>query len=193
MQRRLPARSTAVLGAAVLTALLVGCAPQTPAAPTPSPSPTIAPTTAVPTPTPTPTPTPSAATPIGFGCDRLLDLQAVYDLNPNLSVVPAAAPPAGSLAATLVAELGVACDLVHNSNGAVLHVAAATPGASAIAALRAGGGNAVDLGIPGVEAVEAGSAVIAFRDGLVLTAEADEYFALDEFIASLRAAIESLG
>lgn len=199
MERRRLARPSIAFCALVIGALLAGCTPQGPAAPVETATPTTAPiatTTTAPSPTPTPTPTETPATqaqPIGYGCDALLPLQGVYDLNPNLSVVPDDAPPAGTLAATLVAGLGVACDLVHNSNGQVLRVAAATPGSEAIAALRAAGGDAYDLGAAGFEARSTGTAILAFRGDLVLTAEADAYFGVDELAAALRTAISAVG
>lgn len=197
MDLRVRPRLLAVLGGVALAGALAGCASQAPAGPVESPTPT--PTVATPTPTPspssTPTPTPtagSAATPIGFGCDALLSLQGVYDLNPNLSIVPDPAPPAGTFAATLVRELGVACDLVHNSNGAVLHVAAARPGSDALAALRAAATTVVDLGVGGFEAFDTGDAILAFRGDLVLSAEDGDYFGGEELAAALRTAIDSI-
>jgi len=197
MERRQLARPAIAFCALALAAVLAGCQMQGPAAPvdTGTPTPTATP---APTETTTPTPTPTApavieAQPIGFGCDGLLSLQAVYDLNPNLSVVPDDAPPAGTLAATLVSGLGVACDLVHNSNGQVLRVAAATPGSEAIAALRAAGTSPYDLGEAGYEAFSTDTAILAFRGDLVLTAEADAYFGPDELAAALSAAIASIG
>src|SRR5690606_12981722 len=100
--------------------------------------------------------------------------------------------PAGTLAATLVSGLGVACDLVHNSNGEVLLVAAATPGAETIATLRAAATTPVDLGEPGFETFATDTALIAFRSDIVVTAEAGSYFGPEEFAAALRAAIASL-
>lgn len=199
MERRRFARPTIAFCALALTALLVGCAGQGLAAPgatetaTPSATPTPS-ATATPTPSPTPTTAPGAdAQPVGFGCDALLSLQSVYDLNPNLSVVPDPAPPAGTLAATLVGGLGIACDLVHNSNGEILLVAAATPGTETIAALRALATAPVDLGETGFEVFATDTAMVAFRADLVVTAEAGSYFGPDEFAAALRAAIASLG
>jgi len=199
MDRRLLARPTIAFSAVLLTALLAGCGTQAPAGPvdtgTPAPTSSATPSpTATPTVTPTPTTPPAAgATPIGFGCDTLLSLQGVYDLNPNLSVVPDGAPPAGTLAATLVGGLGVACDLVHNSNGEVLRVAAATPGTDAIASLRAGATTPFELGAAGFEAFSTGNAILAFRGDLVLTAESDGYFGIEELGAAIDVAIASIG
>ena len=200
MDRRALARPTIAFSALLLTALLVGCVPQGPAAPvtTATPSPTSS--TSAPTATPSPTTTPTAtappatnAAPVGYTCETLLTLQGVYDLNPNLSIVPNATPPAGTLAATLVSGLGIACDLVHNSNGEILRVAAATPGSDAIAALRAGAPSPLDLGAAGFEAFSMDNAVLAFRGDLVLSAQADSYFGAEELAAALRTAIATIG
>jgi len=199
MERRRLARPTIAFCALALTALLAGCAGQGPAAPvgTEMPTPSAAPTpSATTTPTATPTPTTAPATdaqPIGVGCDGLLSLQGVYDLNPNLSVVPAPAPAAGTIAATLVGGLGVACDLIHNSNGEILLVAAATPGSETLMALRAAATTPADLGEAGFEAYSTGTALLAFRGDLVLSAEAASYFGPDELAAALRIAIASIG
>lgn len=192
------ARLIATCSAVLLTTALVGCAAQAPAGPVSTGTPTPTSSTPTPTATATPTPTPTtapavAAQPIGFGCDTLLTLQGVYDLNPNLSIVPDAAPAAGTLAATLVSGLGVACDLVHNSNGEVLIVAAARPGSDTITALRASAPTPFDLEVTGYEAFGADGSIIAFSGDLVLTAEAGSYFGTEELAAALRVAIASIG
>jgi len=197
MERRRLAPPALAGSALVLAALLAGCGPQSPAGPvdTGTPSPTATTPAPEPTPTPTPSPTETAGTPaapIGVGCDALLPLQAVYDLNPNLSVVPDGAPPAGTVAAALVDGLGVACDLVHNSNGEILRVAAATPGSEALATLRAGAVTGYDLGTTGIEAFSTDGAILAFRGDLVLSAETGGYFGPEELAAALLIAIDAI-
>lgn len=199
MHRITPQRSLIGLATALGLLALTGCAELGPAVPSvPSAAPTSAASEAPVEPPPTPSVAPSPTTPttpdapaqpIGVACDALIPIGPLYDLNPNLSVVPDPAPPAGTIAATQVAGLGVACDLVHNSNGAVLRVAAARPGSAAIAALRAAATGGYDLGIPGIESFAAGGALIAIRGDTAFSSEATDYFGPEDLEAALRIAL----
>jgi len=108
-----------VLAVPVLVLALAGCVP------TPDPAPTSTPTTSssgTPSPTPTAdasaTPTPGPDTePVTQGCSDLISAQAIYDFNPNVSLLDDFSPSAGSFAGEAVAQQGLACRLINQSSG----------------------------------------------------------------------------
>lgn len=183
--------------AGTLIASLAACAPAVPLSPaeTTTPSATTLPAETTPsTTTPEPTEPASAAKPIGLDCAALLPIEAVYELNPNLSVVPEAAPPAGSIAEALAREGGVACDLVHNSSQAILRVAAATPGSDALAVLRQASSESDIPMIQGFEvrADASTGALVAFRGEIAISVEADPYFDASSRQQVLQIAIDAI-
>ena len=126
----------AALAVPALVLALAGCVP------TPTPSATSTPTrspSASPSATPTPaasaTPTPGPETePVAQGCADLISAQALYDYNPNVSLLDDFSPSSGSLAGDAIAQQGLACRLVNQSSGTTIDIgivrftAAAFPG-----------------------------------------------------------------
>ncbi len=114
-------RTRALLAVPLLVLVLSGCVP-TPEPTGPSGDPT-GPAVPIPTSTATATPTPGPDTePVDLACSELLDPQAVYDYNPNVTLLDAFAPDAGSLAGDAVAQQGVACRLVNQTSGETIDV-----------------------------------------------------------------------
>ena len=115
----------AVPTALIALTLLSGCVDE--AAPEPDPA---ASTTA---PTTPPTPTPPATTPahapdgvpVTTTCDQLVSAQAMLDYNANFTLLDSYSPAAGSLAAEIVRQNGLACAWVNGSNGSLIEVAVA--------------------------------------------------------------------
>ncbi|MWC00142.1 iron ABC transporter ATP-binding protein [Agromyces seonyuensis] len=134
--RMLAGRSILVVG---LVAALAGCGAGAGAEPGESLEPT-GPATPHPTaaetpepPAPEPTETPAA---YAVDCDALLSADQLYEYNSNYGVDPEYAPisPEAAQAAALG---GTACGWSNQTSGAVVEVAAATPTASQLEALRA--------------------------------------------------------
>jgi len=168
-----------LVGGVAVIGMLTGCVDPvpTPGATTSAATPSASGT---PTATPQPTPTPSAtatgtpATPIEADCATLVPLQALYDLDPNLALLDDAAPT-GALALEAVAAGGVACTLVHTSNGSTIELAVSAPGSDALAAARLSAGDPLDLGIAGADGFASGSAVQAFTGTQRFSAESTGY------------------
>lgn len=98
--------------------------------------PTGSPTTPAPATTPTSSPT-AVATPVTLPCPTILTPQQVYDYNPNYVAPATFTPAAGSDAAKVVADSGVACGWVDETSGTILSVAIAQPAPSELASLAA--------------------------------------------------------
>jgi len=62
---------------------------------------------------------------VTIACDELLSLQAMYDFNPNFGLLGAFTPAAGSPAAFIVANKGIACRWQNQSSGELLDIAVA--------------------------------------------------------------------
>ncbi|QEO10385.1 arginyl-tRNA synthetase [Protaetiibacter larvae] len=123
MPRRSPAlvlSASVVLGIAVL---LSGCRAPEPAPSSSAPAPGDTPS-ASPEASPSATPTPSA-TPVDVACDALIPAQAMYDFNPNFSLIDGWSPDAGSAAADAVAAEGVACRWQNNTSSDVIDLSVA--------------------------------------------------------------------
>ena len=69
----------------------------------------------------TPTPGPDTE-PVTLGCPDLISAQALYDYNPNVSLLNSFSPAEGSLAADAVAKQGVACRLINQTSGATIDI-----------------------------------------------------------------------
>ncbi|MCX7521152.1 iron ABC transporter ATP-binding protein [Microbacterium sp. STN6] len=84
----------------------------------------------------TPTPKP---TPVTLSCDQLMTRDQVYALpgaGPNIGTDPAYAPEKDSLAATIVADAGVACGWMNQTSNDKIAFAVARPAASELDALK---------------------------------------------------------
>lgn len=152
---RRAALTTAALAVVLVTA---GCIPTEPQpAPTSTPRPTASPApTASSTPTPSPTASPEAGSrPLGIACDALVTLQAMYDYNPNFSLLGDLDAAAGTLAGDALAAQGVACRWVNDTSGETIDVAAADLTGPALAQKRTAAGEVTSaFGVEGY-----------FRDG----------------------------
>lgn len=124
--------SASVLLAAV--ALLAGC---TPPAPEPTPTPTAAPSeTATPTPTPEPSETATAG-PVDIACDVLITPQAMYDFNPNFTLIASWSPAPGSAAQVAIDLEGQACRWQNDTSGDTIDVSVAALDEATLAAKQA--------------------------------------------------------
>lgn len=100
------------------TSPLPGATPP-PSSPNDSSSPTPEPTETAPAPEPTPTP-------VDIPCETLLPPQAMYDFNPNFSLLASWTPNAGSAAADAVEAEGVACRWQNDTSGETIDVSVAS-------------------------------------------------------------------
>ncbi|MEP6478978.1 MAG: iron ABC transporter ATP-binding protein [Rhodoglobus sp.] len=107
---------TAMPVAALVLLSLSACVPTEPSDPGADPTPTA---TASTTPSATPTTAPTAVVGIAVtvSCDQLIPAQAIYDYNPNFSLVADYKPAAGSLGAQAIADKGIACAWVNQTSG----------------------------------------------------------------------------
>ncbi len=134
--RSLPA---AITIAAALALTLSGCVQGDTASPGSSASPSES--LGGPSPTwsqaPSEPATPLPATPVSVDCNELVDLQTVYDFNPNFGNQPDFTPPGGSSAATIAASDGTVCNWVNQTSGETFIVAVAQPAPDQLASLKA--------------------------------------------------------
>ena len=113
--------ASALLAASVL---LTACT-------TPEPEPTRSPTASE-SATPTPSVEPSepaatpSSTPVDIPCDTLVSLQAMYDFNPNFSLLGSFTPDAGTPAAEAVAAEGTVCRWQNGTSGEVIDISVAS-------------------------------------------------------------------
>lgn len=138
--------------AAILALSLTGCAadsgtPGSTATPIPSnsaqpdPVPSGPSTEPEPTPDSSSAPEPVPATPVSIGCNDLVNLQAVYDYNPNYGNQPKFTPPAGSNAARVAASKGTVCNWVQQTSGETFIMAVAKPAPAELEKLRTAAAN----------------------------------------------------
>lgn len=102
---------------------LVACAPDA----APVPDPTTPPATNSSTPEPTSTAVEPVGTPVTVSCDELVSAQTMYDYNSNFGLLSDFTPAVGTLAASIVADSGVACRWVNQTSGETIDVAVANP------------------------------------------------------------------
>ncbi|AYF98776.1 arginyl-tRNA synthetase [Protaetiibacter intestinalis] len=123
MPRRSPV--TVLSASALLTAalLLTGCTTPEPAPVTDPPTPSDTPT---PTPEPTETTAPPQSSPVEVPCDTLVSAQAMYDFNPNFSLLDSWTPDASSAAAHALADEGTACRWQNDTSGETIDVSVAS-------------------------------------------------------------------
>ena len=192
-------RRHALLAAPVLALLLAGCVP-TPvveepptAGYTPTPTPTATSTA------PKPTPTLDAGTlPVGIGCDDLIDPQAMYDYNPNVSAVADFAPSPDSAAGQALVSQGVACRWVNQSSGATIDISVVSYTEAGLAAKKAAVAAASTpapvLGDDGYfDAAGGVGEAQKFSGSYWLTATSTTFFGADDVARLMETATESLG
>ena len=75
-------------------------------------------------------------TPVTVTCDELVTPQQMYDFNPNFGDDPGYKPAAGSLAATAVADKGIACAWLNQTSGVVIQISVAKPDTANMTALE---------------------------------------------------------
>jgi hypothetical protein len=108
----------------VASVLLAGCT-------TPEPAPTRSATpseSSSPTPSAEPSETPAApsSTPVDVPCTSLVSLQAMYDYNPNFSLLGSWTPDAGTPAAEADAAQGVVCRWQNGTSGDTIDISVAS-------------------------------------------------------------------
>ncbi len=111
-------------------ALLTGCVPTSEPEPDGSngtPTPTV-----TSSPTPTATSTPAEEIPFSIDCSVLVPGEAMYEFDPNFSLVGPVEPAAGTAGAEAAAAGGMTCRWVHETSGIALDISVAelTPTAS---------------------------------------------------------------
>jgi hypothetical protein len=79
---------------------------------------------------------PQAATKFAENCSTLLTAAQVYAYNPNYVADTAYAPKAGSIAASIAANLGQTCGWVNETSGVELAVGVAKPAAAVLASTK---------------------------------------------------------
>lgn len=110
--------------AAMLVALLAGCAERGTAEPTPEPTET---TSETPTPEPT-EPTDEPSTPIDLSCDELISADTMYTFNPNFALAEDWTPDSGTDAAAALEQQGVACRWLNESSDIHIDLSVASLG-----------------------------------------------------------------
>jgi hypothetical protein len=194
--RFLPAVAT-VAAALVLT--LTGCvqggdvAPSSSATPSEGlggPSPSV-------TPEPSEPAAPLPAVPVTIDCNDLVDLQTVYDFNPNYGNQPNFTPPSGSNAATIAASDGTVCNWVNQTSGETFIVAVAQPAEDQLVSLKAAAssGTAVaGIGDAAYFSVTAGvGEAQVFSGAYWLVASSTAFYDFETAEAIVRAALSRLG
>jgi hypothetical protein len=117
--------------AAILVALLVGCAPTSAADPSSPPS------TPPSTPSAEPSePTKPSAVPIDADCATLVSPDTMYAYNPNFGLVDGWQPESGSAGAGAVALEGVACRWLNQTSSDTIDLSVANLDGESIEALK---------------------------------------------------------
>ena len=138
------ARIARIIVATVLVSLVAACTPTPSPSSSPGDKPSNEPSNE---PSPSAAPAASPSTPpvagesIDVDCLALVSLETMYEFDPNFSSDDSFTAEAGSLAATAVAEGGIACGWVRATGGSTIVISASKPGATKLAAIRS------DLGI----------------------------------------------
>lgn len=189
----LASSASAVLAAAVL---LSGCT-----TPEPSPTPSHSGGTAGGSPSATTSAEPSASppsssAPVDIACDALITPQAMYDFNPNFSLLASWAPDAGTPAADALAAEGVACRWKNDTSGEAFDVSVASPGADALAARKSDAASGTSTSYGGAEgyfAVSGGVGEATAFEGPYWVVARSTYFAAPADAQSLlEAALSAL-
>jgi len=191
------------VGALTLSAalLLTGCLdagfpgstattpPATPSAPaTSSQATTTTPTTG---PSQTPEPTAAPGIPVTIDCQAILTPDGIYDIDPNLTVVPLDGPPSTRFAQESIADDGTVCHVTHATTGASAFIGVSAPAAARLAEQRAAAGAGSPLGTTGTEVHGAATQLQVFHDERRVTGECDPAFNPDSLRAMLELAISN--
>jgi len=187
----------AVPAALATLALLAGCGPTKTVDPgttsTPSPSATA---------TATPTPKPSAdavdGIPIALTCEQIIPAQAMYEFNENFTPKDSYVPAAGTLGAKALAQNGLACAWVHNSNGDLIELSVADIPEPALTTLKndtfSTSNSVPTYVVEGYFLVEAGIGVAqAFPGEFWIVLSSPVFFEPGDAEPLMRAAISALG
>ena len=184
--------SLAIATAVVLTGCLdAGFPGPTPTAPTATDAPSATSTPATPTPTvtpaPTPTPTAQAGTPVRLDCAQLLTVDALYSIDPNLTLVPLSGQPSTRFAAEAIEADGTACQVSHATSGASAFLGISAPGSEALERLRAAAGP--EFPLDGAEAYGQATQFQVFHDERRVSGECDPNFNPDSLAALVQTAL----
>ncbi|MFT4285017.1 MAG: arginyl-tRNA synthetase [Protaetiibacter sp.] len=171
----------------VAGALLAGCTTPVPQ-PTPSgstPSGDASPSTSA---TPSDSPSAPSSTPVDIACDALVTPQAMYDFNPNFSLLAAWKPAAGTPAAAALDAQGVACRWQNDTSGETIDVSVASLDQAALEAKAADAGSSASYGF---FRVTAGAGEATAIDGPYWVVVRSSYFAAADDAQELVAAAVS--
>ncbi len=189
-------RRHALLAAPVIVLLLAGCT-QAPVEepPTAGYTPTPAPTSTVPRPTPTPD---AGVVPVTTACDALIDSQAMYEYNSNVTAVADFVPSPDSAATEALRSSGIACRWVNQSSGDTIDVSVVNYKEAKLAekkaAVAAASTPAPILGDEGYFDVAGGVGEAQIFSGTYwITATSSTFFGADDVAPLVEAATASLG
>lgn len=173
----LASSASAVLAAAVL---LAGCTTPNPVT-SPSPSGGTAGGSPSATTSAEPSASPStSSTPVDIACDALITPQAMYDFNPNFSLLASWSSEAGTPAADAVAADGVACRWKNDTSGETIDISVAAPGDDALAARKSDAASGTSTSYGGAEgyfAVSGGVGEATAFEGPYWVVARSSYFA----------------
>jgi len=155
---------------------------------TPSGIPT-GPATAAPDDNPVKTP---VGTSIPLTCEQLVSAQAIYDFNPNFGLLGGFTPAAGSLAATAVAESGLACQWINQTSGETIQIAVADLPSPRISELASTASSDEAIGGVGDRAYFANGAAQVFDGSFWVAAESTVFVTWDDAAPLVQAALASL-
>jgi len=183
---------------ALLVLVLAGCVPAAPT-PTTTPAPGETPEssvtpTAAPTATATPVPGPESVA-VTLGCSELLSPQAIYDYNPNVSLLDSFSPGSGTLAGDAVTLQGIACRLVNQTSGETIDIGVVqfTPEAFAAKVASVDGSSDGTNAYDGYFEVSGGEGVAqAFSDPYWVTLTSPTFLSPEDAAPLVQAALGAL-
>lgn len=189
----------AVPSAAVLLLSLAACVPADEPGPDGTSTATAPTAPAAPSAAPEPGPSqPPTAIPVTITCDQLVDAQAMYDFNPNFSLLADYAPASGSLGAQAVEQEGIACGWVNQTSGETIEISVAQLPDAELTTLKndlvMSSNSVPTYDVEGYFEVESGvGAAQAFPDPYWLTASSTYFFEPGDAQPLIAAAITALG
>lgn len=122
------------------------------------------------------------------GCLELVSLDTMYAFDPNFAHDESYSADPGSLAATAVADGGVACGWVRETGGGEIVISVSKPGATKLASLREAAGSADG---DAFFSLAEGSGVVQVFDGDAWITATSAYFGSAADAASLTASVSS--
>lgn len=186
------ALATAALAIVLVTAGCIPVEPQPAPSGTASPAPAATPSaSASASPTPSPTATEATSRPLDIACDALITLQAMYDYNPNFSLLGDLDADAGTLAADALAQQGVACRWVNDTSGETIDIAAADLTGPALADRRAAAGEVTSAF--GVEGYFRAGEAQAISGSSWITVVSNAFLEPADAAPLVQAAVDALG